>query len=180
MFVDCESSSGIIKPGEWRGVIDKDLGCLSELSDVRESRSRQDLLDFRNGIKNYFKTEQRQVNWQYSRAKRTWKEKSRLSTLGQRQTKIAHHKKIKFLNIKTEMLHNILKQSYENGFLVLVFPQYIVTYYELELGDKGMIFGIHLLLDIWEHCLLYSYSLLIFSFSKEQIWQLMWVIKNLL
>ena len=50
MFVDCESSSGIIKPGEWRGVIDKDLGCLSELSDVRESRSRQDLLDFRNGI----------------------------------------------------------------------------------------------------------------------------------
>ena len=84
------------------------------------------------------------------------------------------------MNIKTEMLHNILKQSYENGFLVLVFPQYIVTYYELELGDKGMIFGIHLLLDIWEHCLLYSYSLLIFSFSKEQIWQLMWVIKNLL
>ena len=50
MFVDCESSSGIIKPEEWRGVIDKDLGCLSELSDVRESRSRQDLLDFRNGI----------------------------------------------------------------------------------------------------------------------------------
>ena len=65
MFVDCESSSGIIKPGEWRGVIDKDIGCLSELSNVRESRSRQDLLGFRNGIKNYFKTEQRQVDCQF-------------------------------------------------------------------------------------------------------------------
>ena len=50
-----------------------------------------------------------------------------------RQTKIVHHSKIKFLNKKTEILYNILKQSYEKGFLVIVFLQCIVTYYESEL-----------------------------------------------
>ena len=39
-FVDCESSSRIIKPGEWRSVVDKDIRCLRELSNVRGSRSR--------------------------------------------------------------------------------------------------------------------------------------------
>ena len=56
-FVDCESYSGIIKPREWRSVVDKDIGCLKDLPNVRWSRSRQDLLDIRNGIKNYVKTE---------------------------------------------------------------------------------------------------------------------------
>ena len=70
-FVDCESSSGIIKPGEWRSVVDEDIGCLGQLSNVRGSRLRQDLLDVRNGIKNYFKTEQGQVDWQYSHVRGT-------------------------------------------------------------------------------------------------------------
>ena len=53
--VDCKSSSGIIKPGEWRSVVHKDIGCLRELSNVRGSRSKQDLLDVRNDFKNCFK-----------------------------------------------------------------------------------------------------------------------------
>ena len=39
-FVDCKSSSRIIKPGEWRSVVDKDIRCLRELSNIRGSRSR--------------------------------------------------------------------------------------------------------------------------------------------
>ena len=70
-FVDCKSSSRIIKPGEWRSVVHKGIRCLRELSNVRRSRSSQDLLDVRNGIKNYFKTEQGQVDWQYSHVRRT-------------------------------------------------------------------------------------------------------------
>ena len=65
-YVDCESSSRTIKPGEWRNLVDKDIGCLRELPNVRGSRSRQDLLVVRDGIKNYFKIEQGQVDWQYS------------------------------------------------------------------------------------------------------------------
>ena len=61
-FVDGKNSIGIIKPGEWRSVVHKDIGCLRELSNVRGSRSMQDLLDVQNGIKNYFKTEQGQVD----------------------------------------------------------------------------------------------------------------------
>ena len=57
----------------------------------------------------YFKTEQGQGDWQYPHVRGTWNEKSRLSTLGQRQTKMAHHNKIKFLNIKFGILCNILK-----------------------------------------------------------------------
>ena len=43
-------------------------------------------------------------------------------------------------------------------------------------GLREVIFRIHPLVDIWEYCLRYWDSLLTFSFSKEQIWQLMWAI----
>ena len=88
---------------------------------------------------------------------------------------------IVFLNIKTELLYHILKQSYENFFLVSFFQQYIVTWIRVvTTGAKRVIFLTYLLLDIWEHCLLNLHSLLIFSFSKEQIWQFLWVVINLL
>ena len=54
-FVDCRSSSGINKPGEWRSVVVTDIGCSRELPKVRESRSRQDLLEVRSGIKTILK-----------------------------------------------------------------------------------------------------------------------------
>ena len=62
-FLDCKSSSRIIKPGEWKSLVEEDIGCLREFSNVTESKSRQDLLDTRNVIKNYFKTELGQVDW---------------------------------------------------------------------------------------------------------------------
>ena len=70
-FVDCENSSGIIKPGEWRSVVDNDMGCLRELPNIRGSRSKQNVLTVRNAIKDYFKTEEGQVGWQYSYVRRT-------------------------------------------------------------------------------------------------------------
>ena len=63
---------GVTEPVTW-----DDIGCLRELSNVGGSRSRQDLLDVWNGIKNYFETEQGQLDWQYSHTRRTWKEKSK-------------------------------------------------------------------------------------------------------
>ena len=50
------------KPGKGKSAVDKNIGCLRELTNVRGSRSRQGLLDIRNGIKNYFKTEKGQVD----------------------------------------------------------------------------------------------------------------------
>lgn len=37
-YADCESSNGIIKPGKWRSVIDKDIGYLTELPTVGRSQ----------------------------------------------------------------------------------------------------------------------------------------------
>ena len=60
---DFKNSSGIDKPGEWRSVVVKVVWCSRELPNVGGSKSRQDLLDFRSGIKDCFKTELRQIDW---------------------------------------------------------------------------------------------------------------------
>ena len=60
--VDFKNSSGIDKPGEWRSVVVKVVGCSRELPNVRGSKSRQDLLDLRSGIKDCFKTKLRQID----------------------------------------------------------------------------------------------------------------------
>ena len=54
-----------------RSIVDNNIECLRQLSNVRGSKLKQDILDVRNGIKNYFKTEQGQVSWQYSHHRRT-------------------------------------------------------------------------------------------------------------
>ena len=69
-FVDSEDSSGRIKPGEWRSLISTgDTSTpLSKLHNVRYTETAKDI---RDGLKDFFNSEQGALPWQLKHVQRT-------------------------------------------------------------------------------------------------------------
>ena len=70
-FVDSEDKDGHLLPGEWRLSNSVDNGGLRDLPRVRGSRSRQDVLEVRNDLKEFLNSDEGSVPWQVEYIRRT-------------------------------------------------------------------------------------------------------------
>ena len=64
-FVDCEDSSGNIKPGEWRAIAEND-GCndFLPIAATRHGRTGNSSMEMREGLMEYFTSNEGMLEWQ--------------------------------------------------------------------------------------------------------------------
>ena len=64
-FVDCEDTSGDIKPGEWRSIVQMD-GCngLMAIGARRHGRTSNIPMEMRDALKDYFISNEGKLDWQ--------------------------------------------------------------------------------------------------------------------
>ena len=69
-FVDSQASSGEIRPGEWRRIVD-DVAGMSSIPNVRGSRYSNNAIAMREALKDYVNSETGSIEWQWDHVRRT-------------------------------------------------------------------------------------------------------------
>ena len=66
-FVDSENSDGSIIAGDWRNIVHHNINgsCLQDIHPVRGSRYRNEAIEMRNNLMEYFCSEKGELNWQW-------------------------------------------------------------------------------------------------------------------
>ena len=69
-FVDSQASSGEIRPGKWRRIVD-DVAGMSSIPNVRGSRYSNNAIAMREALKDYVNSETGSIEWQWDHVRRT-------------------------------------------------------------------------------------------------------------
>ena len=75
-FADSECSSGKIRFGEWRANISEGANLSSAVQNVRPirgSRQKDECIQMRDDLRDYFSTDEGSVSWQWDYIRRTYK-----------------------------------------------------------------------------------------------------------
>ena len=68
--VDSQASSGEIRPGQWRRIVD-DVAGMSSIPNVRGSRYSNNAIAMREALKDYVNSETGSIEWQWDHVRRT-------------------------------------------------------------------------------------------------------------
>ena len=71
-FVDSEERDGSIHLGEWRNRDNRQ--CMEDIRPIRGCRNRLEVIQMREDIKTYFKSEQGSLPWQLDYVRRTYRQ----------------------------------------------------------------------------------------------------------
>ena len=72
-FVDSENNNGSIRLGEWRNNVSGNANGLVDIRPIRGSINREEFVQMREDLEEYFCSEEGSVTWQLDYVRRTYK-----------------------------------------------------------------------------------------------------------